>query len=123
VVELQGGDPRVCDDTALLPRARETVDLKSEFDGRVTAIGCRAVGRAGMLLGGGRETLESRIDPAVGMVLHKKVGDLVIEGEPLVTVHVNDRSRLDQALELLRGAIKVGPEAPPAVGLVREVFA
>ena len=123
VIEAQGGDPRVCDDTALLPRARETVDLKADADGRVTAIACRAVGHAGMLLGAGRETLESRIDPAVGVVLHKKVGDLVVEGEPLLTVHVDDRERLEQALDLLRRAVTIGPEAPPAVALVREVFA
>jgi thymidine phosphorylase len=76
-----------------------------------------------MLLGAGRETLDSRIDPAVGVVLHKKVGDLVVEGEPLLTVHVNDRARLDQALAILRAAVQVGPEAPAAVPLVREVFA
>jgi pyrimidine-nucleoside phosphorylase len=123
VIEAQGGDPRVCDDTGLLPRARETVDLPSGADGRVTAIRCRAVGHAGMLLGAGRETLDSRIDPAVGVVLHKKVGDLVVHGEPLLTVHVNDRARLDDALALLRDAVQVGPEAPPPVPLVREVFA
>jgi pyrimidine-nucleoside phosphorylase len=122
VVELQGGDPRVCDDTSLLPRAHETVDVKAAADGRVTAIECRAVGHAGMLLGAGRETVDSRIDAAVGVVLHKKVGDLVVAGEPLMTVHVNDRARLDLALDLLGKSVSIGPEAPPAVPLVREVI-
>jgi thymidine phosphorylase len=75
-----------------------------------------------MLLGAGRETVDSRIDPAVGVVLHKKVGDLVVVGEPLMTVHVNDRGRLDLALDLLRKSVSIGPEAPPAVPLVREVI-
>ena len=123
VIEAQGGDPRVCDDTGLLPRARETVELRADADGRVTAIRCRAVGHAGMLLGAGRETLDSRIDPAVGIVLNKKVGDLVVQGEPLLTVHVDDRGRLDDALAILREAVQIGPEAPPAVPLVREVIA
>jgi pyrimidine-nucleoside phosphorylase len=123
VIELQGGDPRVCDDTALLPRAREVVELRAATDGRIAAIGCRAVGHAGMLLGAGRETVDSSIDPAVGIVLHKKVGDLVIVGEPLLTLHVNDRKHLDQATALLRKAIRIGPEAPPAVPLVREIVA
>jgi len=122
IIELQGGDPRVCDDYSLLPRARETVDLKAEVDGRVTRIGCRAAGQAAMLLGAGRETVDSRIDPAVGIVFHKKVGDLVIPGEPLLTLHVNDRSRLDEALALLRGTIHLGPESPPAMPLVRAVL-
>jgi thymidine phosphorylase len=56
-------------------------------------------------------------------VLHKKVGDLVVQGEPLLTVHVDDRARLDDALAILREAVQIGPEAPPAVPLVREVIA
>jgi pyrimidine-nucleoside phosphorylase/thymidine phosphorylase len=122
VVALQGGDARVCDDTSLLPKARETLPLKAEQDGRVAAIACRSVGHAAMLLGAGRETVESRIDPAVGLVLHKKVGDLVIKGEPLLTLHVNDRGRVDEALSLLRGAIRVAPEAPARAPLVQAVL-
>jgi pyrimidine-nucleoside phosphorylase len=72
VIALQGGDPRVCDDLSRLPRAKETVELRAESAGQVTAIGCRAVGTAAMLLGAGRETVESRIDPGVGLVLRKK---------------------------------------------------
>jgi pyrimidine-nucleoside phosphorylase len=106
----------------LFPRARETVDLPAPADGRVVSIGCRAVGHAAMLLGAGRETLESRVDPAVGLVLHKKVGELVIIGEPLLTLHVNDRSRLDEALALLRESIRIAPEAPRATPLIREVL-
>ncbi len=122
VIELQGGDPRVCDDLGRLPAARERVEVKSGSEGRVRRIACRAVGRAAMLLGAGRETVDSRIDPAVGLVLHKKVGDLVLQGEPLLTVHVNDRSRLDEALAVLQAAVEVGPEAPPTVPLVHEVL-
>jgi pyrimidine-nucleoside phosphorylase/thymidine phosphorylase len=123
VIAAQGGDPRVCDDTSLFPRAQETVDLPAPADGRVAAIACRDVGHAAMLLGAGRETLESRIDPAVGLVLHKKVGDLVIIGEPLLTLHVNDRSRLDEARALLREAIRIAPEAPRPTPLIREILA
>jgi pyrimidine-nucleoside phosphorylase/thymidine phosphorylase len=122
-IALQGGDPAVCQDPTRLPRARETVELKAEHDGRVAAIACRDVGVAAMLLGAGRETVDSRIDPAVGLVLRKKVGDLVIAGEPLAVLHVNDRGRLDQSLSLLRSAIRVAPEAPPARALIREVLA
>ena len=122
VIELQGGDPRVCDDLSLLPSARERIDLKAPREGRVRKIACRAVGRAAMLLGAGRETVDSRIDPAVGLVLHKKVGDLVQHNEPLLTLHVNDRSRLDEALSMLQAAVELGPEAPPSVPLVREVI-
>ncbi len=122
VVELQGGDPRVVDDPGLLPRAREALPLRADRDGRVTRIACGAVGHAAMLLGAGRETVESAIDPAVGLVLHKKVGELVIQGEPLLTLHVNDRTHLEEVTSLLRDAIRVGPEAPARTALIRAVL-
>ena len=122
VIGLQGGDPRVCDDTSRLPQARETIELRSEAEGRVAGIACRAVGHAAMLLGAGRETVDSRVDPAVGIVLHKKVGDPVREGESLMTLHVNDRGRLEEATRLLRQAVRTAREAPPATPLVRLVL-
>jgi pyrimidine-nucleoside phosphorylase len=122
VIEQQGGDPRVCDEPWRLPRARETVDLMAEDDGRVARLGCRAIGHAAMLLGAGRETVDSRIDPAVGIVLRKKVGELVMPGEPLLTVHLNDRRRLDEAMAILRAAVEVAPEASPPGPLVKDVL-
>jgi thymidine phosphorylase len=122
VIGLQGGDPRVCDDTSRLPAARETIELRSEAEGRVAGIACRAVGHAAMLLGAGRETVDSRIDPAVGIVLHKKVGDPVREGESLMTLHVNERGRLEEATRLLRQAVRIAREAPHATPLVRLVL-
>jgi pyrimidine-nucleoside phosphorylase len=122
VVKLQGGDPRICDDTGRLPRAGETTDLRAERGGFVTRLASRAVGHAIMLLGAGRETMASSIDPAVGVVLHRKVGDRVEEGEPLLTVHVNQRRRLDEAVAILRAAVSVGPEPPPPAPLIQEVL-
>jgi len=122
VIGLQGGDPRVCDDLSRLPRAAETVELRAESAGRVTGIACRAVGTAAMLLGAGRETVDSTIDPGVGLVLRKKVGDAVSTGEPLATVHVSDRRRLDEALAMLRRAIRIGAEAPAPRPLVHAVM-
>jgi pyrimidine-nucleoside phosphorylase len=123
VIELQGGNPRVCDDPSLLPRARETVVVRSERDGRVARLAARAIGHAGMLLGAGRETLDAPIDPAVGFVFHKKVGDPVAAGEPIVTVHAGDASRRDAALARLSGAIVVAAEAPPRGPLVLDILA
>jgi thymidine phosphorylase len=121
VIEAQGGEPRVCDDRSLLPAARETLVVRSERDGRVTRLGAKGVGGAAMLLGAGRETLDDAVDPAVGFVFHKKVGDPVAVGEPMVTVHFGDRGRLEPALARLRSAIAVGPEAPRSAPLVVDI--
>jgi pyrimidine-nucleoside phosphorylase len=122
VVELQGGDPRVCDDLGLLPQPRETIVVRAQRDGRVTRLAARAIGHAAMLLGAGRETVDGAIDPAVGFVFHKKVGDPVAVGEPIVVVHVGRASQTEAALARLREAIQVGPEAPVRGPLVLEVL-
>ncbi len=123
VIELQGGNPRVCDDPTLLPQSQETVVVRSERDGRVARLAARAIGHASMLLGGGRETVDSTIDPSVGFVFHKKVGDPVAVGEPIVTVHLGKASRREAALARLQEAIVVAAEAPSRGPLVLEVLA
>ena len=67
-------------------------------------------------------TVDSAIDPAVGILLHKKVGEAVNVGEPLATLHVNDPERLEDAVVVVRSAIHIGPAAPPSQPLIREVL-
>jgi thymidine phosphorylase len=122
VIALQGGDPRVCDDTSRLPRARSTIELRAERPGYVRRIACRAVGRVVMLLGGGRETVDGGIDPAVGLVLHKKVGDRVDAGESLATVHLNDRGREAEVFAVLREAFAIGDVPPTPRPLIHTVL-
>ena len=109
--------PRSC------PRPGRRCVVRSERDGRVARLAARAIGHAGMLLGAGRETVDGAIDPAVGFVFHKKVGDPVAVGEPIVTVHVGKASRREEALARLREAIVVAPEAPPRGPLVLDILA
>lgn len=121
VIEAQGGDPRVADDYSLLPTARESVDVRSESKGYVGRMGCRALGVAAMLLGAGRETVDSVIDPAVGITFHKRVGDAVDKGDVLATLHVNARGRLDQAIDIVKREITVVPDPPAARPLIHTV--
>ncbi len=123
VIEGQGGDPRVCDDPSLLPRTSETVVLRAHRDGRVRRLGARAIGHAAMLLGAGRETVDGPIDPTVGFVFHKKVGDPVAMNEPIVTIHAGTSRRLEKAQAGLRASIEVGPEATAPGQLVLDRLA
>jgi pyrimidine-nucleoside phosphorylase len=101
MVELQGGDPRAIDDPKKLPQARHRITLLSPGDGYVTSLQCEQVGTASVVLGGGRERKEDPVDPAVGIVLHKKVGDAVSPGEPLATIYYNAETRGVRARQLL----------------------
>jgi pyrimidine-nucleoside phosphorylase/thymidine phosphorylase len=82
VIAAQGGDPRVCDDPdAVLPRAAQSEPVRAERSGFITRLRAWPVGQASMLLGAGRKTVDSRIDPAAGIILHRKVGDSVAAGD------------------------------------------
>jgi pyrimidine-nucleoside phosphorylase len=122
VVRLQGGDVRVVDDPNRLPRARHTARVDAPRAGYVTAIHGEQIGVASMTLGGGREKKEDSVDPGVGLVLEKKIGDAVKSGENLCTVHYNLDSRLVHAMRLLSESFEIGEQAPPAVPLVRKVI-
>jgi pyrimidine-nucleoside phosphorylase len=112
MVELQGGDPRTVDDPSKLPQAHHSSVLASPKSGYISSIRCEQVGTAGVILGGGRERKEDSVDPAVGIVLHKKVGDAVSAGEPLATIYYNVESRAQQARQLLEESFHVA-DSPP----------
>lgn len=110
LIEAQGGDPSVCFDTSNLPRAESTVELRADGSGVVTAIDAEEVGLSALVLGAGRKKKEDDIDPAVGVVLHKKRGDSVDADDSLAAIHYNDDAHLTAAKQRLRDAITVGDE-------------
>jgi thymidine phosphorylase len=109
MIRLQGGNAAVVDDPRRLPRATHQIDVASPTSGVVTAMMVEQIGTAGVLLGGGREKKEDSVDPAVGIMVHKKVGDQVTEGETLCTVHYNSAERLQQAEPLILQSYRFGP--------------
>jgi pyrimidine-nucleoside phosphorylase len=111
MVELQGGDPRSIDDPTKLPQAQSTMTIASARDGYVTSVQCEQIGNACVILGGGRERKEDSVDPAVGIVLHKKVGDGVSKGESLATIHYNAEARAGRAKQLLEESYHIA-DAP-----------
>jgi pyrimidine-nucleoside phosphorylase len=120
VVEKQGGDPRVLETLDLLPRAQHQRTVTSEDAGFVTAIDAEAVGLASVGLGAGRAQLNSRIDPAVGFILWKKVGDPVQRGEPLAQVDFNDEALGEAAFRRLQSSYRIGSAAPTPRHLIVE---
>ncbi len=117
VVAAQGGDVRVIDDPGRLPTPRIRFDIPSPRSGFLHAVAAWPIGHASMLLGAGRLRVDSAIDPAVGVLLHKKVGDPVAFGEPLCTVLMNDEKPREVALAGLRGAFTIedGPAHIPSL--------
>jgi len=112
MVELQGGDIGAIDDPTRLPGTRYSVDVPSPQAGFVTAIACEQVGTACVILGGGRERKEDSVDPAVGIVVHKKIGDKVSAGESLCTIHCHSDAQAAHAKTLLEESYQIAA-APP----------
>lgn len=120
MVEAQGGDPGVIDDPARLPQARLRETLKAPTEGYVRSLDARPLGLAAVELGAGRARRDERVDPAVGLLLRKKVGDKVAQGEPLLELLANDEGRLARARKLCSGAFMIGGEPVAAPGVVLE---
>src|SRR5262245_30699905 len=118
-VEAQGGDPRVLDDSKLLPLARRQRAITADSAGFVTGIETDEIGRVVMDWGGGRKRLEDKIDYGVGLRLHAKLGDRVGAGDPLVVAHYNDESKFEGMYARLRAAYRIESEAPNLEPLIK----
>lgn len=94
-IDSQGGDTTIVDDPEKLPQATFQIEVPAQQTGIVTNIVADEIGKAAMLLGAGRSTKKSEIDFAVGVILHKKVGDAIQAGQSLMTIHANRRDVAD----------------------------
>ena len=112
LVKAQGGDEKPVFDTELFPKADIIEEILSEKEGYVRHIECEEIGLCSLLLGGGREKKDDVIDPTVGLVLKKKVGDYVKRGDVLCVMHANDRDKFEAAKKRFLAAYSFGDTAP-----------
>jgi thymidine phosphorylase len=123
MIRLQGGNADVMDNPNLLPQAQHKADIKSPVAGFVTAIMSEQIGIAGVLLGGGRARKEDSVDPAVGIIVHKKVGARISAGDALCTVHYNSAERFTNAAPLIEQSYTIAAAAPPqAPKLIHQII-
>ena len=122
LIQRQGGDPRVIDDTTLLPSARNEYVITSPRDGWITRCDALAIGLASVRLGAGRSRKKDVIDPSVGFSIEAKIGDSVSVGDPLARVAWNHQSALDSALSVLGDAWHISEEPMPKTDLILGVI-
>jgi len=121
-VERQGGCREDVYNYDRLPKATIIKEVKSKVSGYVKKINCEEIGICSIILGGGRETKESPIDLSVGMVLKKKVGDYVNEGEVLAVMHANDKNKLDTATERFLNAYTFSETKPEDTLFIKDII-
>lgn len=105
-ISAQGGDIKVVENPGLLPQAIYLQSVKADKNGYVAEIVANRIGVAAMILGAGRATKDSVIDLAVGLFLHKKVGDFVQKEEVLVSLHSN-REENNEVIAMIRNAYTI----------------
>lgn len=118
LIESQDGNPEIVDDPDLLPRSEHVTEIRANSGGYVTELDALKIGKGANLLGAGRSEKGEGIDPAVGVVLEKKLGDEAGEGEPLARLHYNDDENLEEVEKMVAGAFTISDtssEKPPLI--------
>lgn len=118
MVEAQGGDSSVIKDTDLFLKAPYIHEVKAKESGYMVSMDTESCGIASSMLGAGRETKDSAIDFSAGIVLKKKVGDLIKTGDTLAVMYASEKERFQTAEERYQRALKIGdgkPEVKPRI--------
>lgn len=121
LVKAQGGDPSFVDDPALFQKAKIIESVAASQAGFVKGIKADDIGKAALVLGAGRETKESEIDLAVGIVLHKKIGDSIKAGESIATIYANDAEKQKAATKMIIDAYEITEVEVKAKSLIKGI--
>ena len=123
-IENQGGSREEILHPDMLPKARYVIPVLAEEEGCIERILAQDIGIACMTLGGGRENKESTIDHGVGIVLTKKISNMVKKGETLALIHANSKEKAVLASNLVKNAYQIAKEpakkAPMVKCIIRE---
>ena len=118
MIERLGGDTSYIDEPDKLVNTRHIVPVLAPRSGYIGAMNAKQIGLASLLIGAGREHVSDSIDPAVGILMHKRYGDKVSCGEAFASMYVNDERNLAQALDMLVSAVEISMLQPPEMKLI-----
>ncbi|MBE5785244.1 MAG: thymidine phosphorylase [Clostridiales bacterium] len=121
MLAVLGGDTACIEDPEILCRVREKRAVYLDAEGYISAMQAEKIGTAAQLLGAGRATKTDTIDPAVGLVMHKRRGMFVGADEPVATLYINDASRVEEAVSMLKQAITISADRPKSSPMVYDV--
>ncbi len=126
MIEAMGGDPAYIDAERIkeLCKVRRLIEVYPPQNGYLAGLVAEKIGVASQMLGAGRARKEDKIDPAVGLIMHKRVGDSVSVDEPFCTLYVNDETNLEGAISLLHESMNISAQkhapSPLVYAVVKE---
>ena len=118
MVEAQGGDSRYVYDTSLFAQAPYCCEVAAQADGYIAHMNAESIGIASSMLGAGRETVDSVIDPAAGILLVKKTGDAVKKGEVIAKLYASKEELFAAAKKRYQEAVTIADTCPKEETLV-----
>lgn len=121
LISDQNGDASIVDHPEKLPQAAMTLDITAKQAGYVIGMQTNDLGLASVKIGGGRAKKEDKVDPAVGIVLHKKIGDTVEVGESLATLYLNSEAPQEIQDQVLN-SFEIGADRPDPLQLIHEII-
>lgn len=118
MILAQGGDPSCCDDVTRLPQAKVIRDVSALASGFIHHMDTIGLGNTAQSMGAGRKVKTDVIDPSVGFVLHKRIGQPVSAGEAIATVYAKDAASADDASRAILSQIAISDEQVPPCKLI-----
>lgn len=122
LVVLQGGDPKVIDDSELFTISPLTHEVKATKEGYVYELNAEGVGVSSLLTGAGRHTKDDELDYGAGIILKKKMGDYVKVGDILATLYSSDEAKFEKAEEELQKAYSIQPQKPEKSSIIHKII-
>ncbi len=122
MIVSQGGDPRVCQNTKLLPNADQIVSIKAKRKGYINQIITNQIGFSALLLGAGRVKKSDTIDPGVGIWMKTRLGGFVDKNDIIAQFYVNDTKNLDQAIDRFENALVIQDNLPDKNPLIYDTI-
>lgn len=120
MIMAQGGDPRVIENYDIMPQARYQIPYLAKQSGIVAKLSADEIGKASMLLGGGRQKADDQLDYSVGIELCHKLGDSVTAGDRLLTIYSN-RQEITDVTKLLDESIVISKQGTKPT-LIHEII-
>jgi pyrimidine-nucleoside phosphorylase len=118
MINRQGGNKAVLENPDLLPAAEHVISVRSDTEGYISSIDTQKVGISSLITGAGRSKKEDKIDPAVGLVMKKRVGDITKKGDILAEIHVNNLKAYEEAAAVFHSAIHISEHKPEPKPLI-----
>ncbi len=117
-ISAQGGNAEYADNTELFPKAKYEYAIRCKTDGYISHMDAEKIGLSSCELGAGRKTKTDIIDLSAGLVLTKKTGDFVKQGEEIARLYTNKQELVGHAEQIFLSALEFSGDVPKLTELI-----